>query len=48
MFNTDIKLATLAKHHEWEILETGSDYCVIEFASNETIYIKNTKYYANK
>ena len=43
MFNTDIGFATLVKHLEWEILEIGLDHCVIEFASNETFYIKNTK-----
>ena len=48
MFNTDMGLATLVKHLEWEILEIGLDYCVIEVAPNKTFYIKNTKDYANK
>ena len=46
MFNTDILgLATLVKNLEWEILAIGLDYCVIEFASNETFYIKYTEDY---
>ena len=34
MFDTDVWLATLVKDLEWEVLEIGLNYCVIELASN--------------
>ena len=34
MFDADVWLATLVKDLEWEVLEIGSNYCVIELASN--------------
>ena len=46
MFNTDVGFATLIKDREWEVLEVSLDQYVVELASNETCYIKDTEDYA--
>ena len=44
VLDTDIGLPSLVEALEWEVLEIGLHLCVIEFAADKTLGVKNTEW----